>query len=98
MTTVYAHILAFNRSSSACVVSIVYDNIVIVFLMCKLTITLKKSIQNISGYTCNHGSLRIGNSTLRPLEGAMGTPSAGPVSEALMNKTTMNFTLAGVSL
>ncbi len=30
---------------------------------------------NVSGYTCNHGSLRIGNETLRPLEGAMGTPS-----------------------
>ncbi len=37
---------------------------------------------NISGYTCKHGSLRIGNETLRPLEGAMGTPSAWPVSEA----------------
>ncbi len=31
---------------------------------------------NVSGYTCNHGSLRIGNEMLRPLEGAMGTSSA----------------------
>ncbi len=29
--------------------------------------------ENVSGYACNHGSLRIGNETLRPLEGAMGT-------------------------
>ncbi len=36
----------------------------------------------VSGYICNHSSLRIGNETLRPLEGAMGTPSAWPVSEA----------------
>ncbi len=32
--------------------------------------------QNVSGYTCNHGTLRIGNETLRPLGVAMGTPSA----------------------
>ncbi len=37
--------------------------------------SLKHSM-NVSGYTCHHGSLRIGNETLRPLEGAMGTPSA----------------------
>ncbi len=37
---------------------------------------------NVSGYVCNHSSLRIGNETLRPLEGAMGTPSVWPVSEA----------------
>ncbi len=28
--------------------------------------------ENVSGYACNHGSLRIGNEKLRPLEGAMG--------------------------
>ncbi len=38
--------------------------------------------ENVSGYICNHSSLRIGNETLCPLEGAMGTPSAWPVSEA----------------
>ncbi len=38
--------------------------------------------KNISDYACNHGSPRIGNETLRPLEGARGTPSACTVSEA----------------
>ncbi len=49
---------------------------------------LSKSVtmKNVSGYACNHGSLRIGNEILRPLEGAMGTPSAWPVSEAWMKK------------
>ncbi len=28
--------------------------------------------QNVSGYVCNHGSLRVGNETLRPLGVAMG--------------------------
>ncbi len=28
--------------------------------------------ENISGYICNHGSLRVGNETLRPLGVAMG--------------------------
>ncbi len=37
---------------------------------------------NVSGYACNHVFLRIGNETLRPLEGARGTPTACPVSEA----------------
>ncbi len=27
-----------------------------------------KFLENVSGYACNHGSLRIGNETLRPLE------------------------------
>ncbi len=27
---------------------------------------------NVSGYVCNHGSLRVGNETLRPLGVAMG--------------------------
>ncbi len=42
-------------------------------------------------------SLPKGTSTLRPLEGAMGTPSAWPVSEAWI-KHTMHLTLAGGSL
>ncbi len=25
------------------------------------------SVKNVSGYVCNHGSLRVGNETLRPL-------------------------------
>ncbi len=29
-------------------------------------------LQNVSGYVCNHGSLRVGNETLRPLGVAMG--------------------------
>ncbi len=28
--------------------------------------------RNVSGYVCNHGSLRVGNETLRPLGVAMG--------------------------
>ncbi len=28
--------------------------------------------KNVSGYVCNHGSLRVGNETLRPLGVAMG--------------------------
>ncbi len=28
--------------------------------------------ENVSGYVCNHGSLRVGNETLRPLGVAMG--------------------------
>ncbi len=52
--------------------------------------------ENVSGYVCNHSSLRIGNGTLRPLEGAMGMPSAWPVSDAWLN--TMHLTLAGGSL
>ncbi len=51
-----------------------------------LIIAIGKKIKcftiSVSGYACNHGSLRIGNETLRPLEGARGTPSACPVSEA----------------
>ncbi len=39
-------------------------------------------MQIVSGYVCNHSSLRIGNETLRPLDGAMGKPLAWPVSEA----------------
>ncbi len=38
---------------------------------------LHKKEENVSGYACNHGSLRVGNSTLRPLEGltlAGGSP------------------------
>ncbi len=30
------------------------------------------TIKSISGYVCNHGSLRVGNETLRPLGVAMG--------------------------
>ncbi len=30
------------------------------------------SQKNVSGYVCNHGSLRVGNETLRPLGVAMG--------------------------
>ncbi len=52
---------------------------------------------NVSGYICNHSSLRIGNEMLRPLGGAMGTPSAWLVSEAWI-KHTMHLTLAGGSL
>ncbi len=36
-------------------------------LYCMYTI-----VQNVSGYVCNHGSLRVGNETLRPLGVAMG--------------------------
>ncbi len=34
--------------------------------------TALMSIRNVSGYVCNHGSLRVGNETLRPLGVAMG--------------------------
>ncbi len=43
---------------------------------------MKHKMQIVSGYVCNHSSLRIGNETLRPLEGAVGKPLAWPVSEA----------------
>ncbi len=29
-------------------------------------------MENVSGYVCNHGSLRVGNETLRPLGVAVG--------------------------
>ncbi len=29
-------------------------------------------VTDVSGYVCNHGSLRVGNETLRPLGVAMG--------------------------
>ncbi len=53
-------------------------------------------MENVSGYVCNHGSLRVGNETLRPLGVAMGgTSSAWPVSEAYIQK---HHLLAGDSL
>ncbi len=44
-------------------------------LLCIFSFKNEPRCEIVSGYACNHGSLRIGNETLHPLEGAMGTPS-----------------------
>ncbi len=54
---------------------------------CQVVYRANVKKKNISGYTCNHSSLRIGNETLHSLEVAMGTPSAWPVSEAWNENT-----------
>ncbi len=51
--------------------------------------------QNVSGYTCNHGSLRIGNETLRPLEVTYGNAFSVTGVWSMKWKRTMHLTLAG---
>ncbi len=59
-----------------CIYVCVYICVCIYIYIYIYTHTSLMRVENVSGYICNHSSLRIGNETLRPLEGAMGTPLA----------------------
>jgi len=51
-----------------------------------------------SGHACNHGSLRLGKETLRPLGVTMGNASSITSVWSMSLNTIMNLTLAGSSL